>query len=50
LKVELVQSEMADRAMVYPGAKRSDRAIEVTCSDMVNAYAVFRVLLALARG
>ena len=50
LKVELVQSEMADRAMVYPGAKRTGRAIEVTCSDMVNAYAVFRVLLSLAKG
>lgn len=50
IKVGFVQSEMADRAMVYPGAKRTDRAIEVTCSDMVNAYAVFRVLLSLAKG
>jgi len=50
MKVEFVQSEMADRAMIFPGAKRTERAIEVTCSDMVNTYAVFRVLLGLARG
>ena len=50
VKVDFVQSEMADRAMLYPGAKRNERSIEVTVADMVSAYAAFRALLALARG
>jgi D-aminopeptidase len=41
---------MADRAMLFPGAKRSERSIEVTAEDMVAAYAAFRALLAMARG
>lgn len=50
IRVDFVQSEMADRAMLYPGAKREERSIEVVAADMVEAYAVFRALLALARG
>lgn len=50
LRVDFVQAEMADRAMIYPGAKREERSIEVAAADMVEAYAAFRVLLALARG
>jgi D-amino peptidase len=50
VKVDFVQSEMADRAMLYPEAKRNERSIEVTVEDMVGAYAAFRALLALAKG
>ncbi|HSG20612.1 MAG TPA: M55 family metallopeptidase, partial [Burkholderiaceae bacterium] len=48
--VELVQSEMADKAMTMPGARRlQDRKVSYTAQDMVTIYAAFRTLLALAR-
>lgn len=50
MKVDFVQSEMADRAMIFPGAKRTERTIEFTADDMVTIYMAFRSLLALARG
>jgi len=50
IAVEFVQSEMADKAAFMPGARRVDRRVEYTASDMVTAYAAFRTLLALARG
>jgi D-amino peptidase len=50
MRVDFVQSEMADRAMLFPGAKRSERSIEVAADDMLAIYAAFRSLLALARG
>ena len=50
LSVDFVQSEMADRAMILPGARRIDRRVEYTARDMVEAYAAFRTLLSLARG
>jgi D-amino peptidase len=50
VRVDFVQSEMADKAMIFPGATRSDRTIVVECGDMVSAYYAFRSLLALARG
>ncbi len=50
VKVDFVQSEMADRAMIFPGARRSERSVEVTVDDMISAYAAFRALLAMARG
>jgi D-amino peptidase len=50
MKVDFVQSEMADRAMIFPGAKRSERTIEIVADDMLTIYAAFRSLLALARG
>jgi D-amino peptidase len=50
MKVDFVQSEMADRAMIFPGAKRSERSIEFVADDMVSIYLAFRSLLSLARG
>jgi D-aminopeptidase len=47
--VEFVQSEMTDKAMIMPGARRlQDRKIEYAAADMVEAYYAFRTLLALA--
>lgn len=51
MAVEFTQSEMADRAMLFPGAQRTnDRRVEVTLGDMVSIYAAFRTMLSLARG
>jgi D-amino peptidase len=50
LTVELVQSEMADKAMWLPGARRGDdRCVEYTGSNMLEIYSAFRTFLALAR-
>lgn len=47
---DFVQSEMADKAMIMPGAKRlEDRKVEYVANDMVTIYFAFRTLLALAR-
>ena len=51
LMVEFNQSEMADRAMILPGARRvQDRRVEYQAPEMVTIYNVFRTLLSLARG
>ena len=48
--VEFHQSEMADKAMLLPGARRGpDCRIEYTAADMLQAYSAFRVLISLAR-
>ncbi len=48
--VEFVQSEMADRAMIMPGACRlEDRKVQYSAGDMLTAHFAFRTLLALAR-
>jgi len=48
--LELVQSEMADKAMIMPGARRlEDRKVQYVADDMVTIYYAFRTLLALAR-
>lgn len=50
LEVEFNQSEMADRAMILPGAHRGQgRRVEYQAPDMLTIYHVFRTLLALAR-
>lgn len=49
MAVDFVQSEMADKAAILPGAERSGRRVEFTASDMVTIYKAFRSLLALAR-
>jgi D-amino peptidase len=50
MAVEFVQSDMADRAMLLPGARRGEgRCVEYTSSDMPAIYAAFRTMLALAR-
>jgi D-amino peptidase len=49
LVLELGQSEMADRAMLMPGAARlEDRKVQYVAPDMHAAYLAFRSLLALA--
>jgi D-amino peptidase len=49
LVLELGQSEMADRAMLMPGAARlEDRKVQYVAPDMRAAYLAFRSLLALA--
>jgi D-amino peptidase len=48
--LEFVQSEMADKAMIMPGAVRmQDRKVQYIGDDMVTIYFAFRTLLALAR-
>jgi D-amino peptidase len=49
--VELVSSEMADRAGLLPGTRRLEgRQIEFVADDGLAAYRAFRALVALARG
>jgi D-amino peptidase len=50
LVVDFVQSEMADKAMLLPGASREGRRVEYSAADMLYIYAAFRTMLALARG
>ena len=48
--IEFVQSEMADHAMILPGARRGEgKRIELTAEDMPTAYRLFRVAVSLAR-
>lgn len=48
--LEFVQSEMADKAMIMPGAARlEDRKVQYSADNMVTIYFAFRTLLALAR-
>jgi D-amino peptidase len=48
--LEFVQSEMADGAMIMPGAARlEDRKVKYAADDMLTIYFAFRTLLALAR-
>jgi D-amino peptidase len=50
LQVELVTSDMADRAAIFPGAQRREgKRVELLAQDIVIAYRSFRALVALAR-
>ena len=50
LVVELVHSQMADKAALMPGARRlEDRKVGFTAQDMVTLYRAFRTLIALAQ-
>lgn len=49
MAVDFVQSEMADKAALLPGAVRIDRRIEYIADDMVTIYRAFRALIAIAR-
>jgi D-amino peptidase len=50
LSLELVHSDMADKAAILPGARRLEgRRIEATVEDALAAYRTFRALVALAR-
>jgi D-amino peptidase len=50
LALDFVQSEMADKAAVLPGAQRKGRRLEYSASDMPALYEAFRAALGLARG
>ena len=51
LAIEFVQPEMADRAGLLPGARRSSAGqVEYTADDMPTAYRAFQAMVALARG
>ena len=50
MAIDFVQSEMADKAALLPGARRFERRVEYSAADMVTIYAAFRTALALARG
>ena len=48
--LELVTSDMADRAALLPGAKRLEgKRVEITVKDAATAYRAFRSAVALAR-
>ena len=48
--VELVTSDMADRAAILPGASRLEgKRIEITVQDVATAYRAFRSVAGLAR-
>lgn len=50
LDLEFVQSEMADKASLMPGAKRAqDRHVEFTSDNIVTIYQAFRTMVTLAR-
>jgi D-amino peptidase len=50
LSLDLVHSEMADRAAFLPGATRQGRRITYTAQDMPTIYSAFISILGLARG
>jgi D-amino peptidase len=48
--VELVHSQMADRAAIFPGTRRLEgKQVEFTAEDAPSAYRGFRAVVALAR-
>jgi D-amino peptidase len=50
LAVEFVQSEMADKAAILPGASRKeDRKVEYSADDMLTIYRAFRSMVMMAR-
>jgi D-amino peptidase len=49
--LELTHSDMADRALVFPGTQRIEgRRIELTADDAPAAYRAMRAIVGLARG
>jgi D-amino peptidase len=49
--VELVSSDMADRAAILPWVRRPEgKSVEFSAGDAPSAYRTFRAVLALARG
>lgn len=50
IRIELVTSEMADRAAIFPGASRLEgKQVEFVAPDIVDAYRAFRAVVALAK-
>jgi D-amino peptidase len=50
MAIDFVQSDMADKASLLPGARRTGRRIEYSAADMLTIYAAFRTALALTTG
>ncbi len=48
ITVQLATSDMADRAMLLPGARREDLCVSFTSENMIDAYAAFRALVLLS--
>lgn len=48
--VEMVRSEMADRASLLPGIKREGRRVAYSAGNMPSIYTAFRAIASLARG
>jgi D-amino peptidase len=49
--IELVTSDMADRAAIVPGARRlEDKRVELAADDVPSAYRAFRTAVSLAVG
>jgi D-aminopeptidase len=47
--IELVTSDMADRAAIVPGVRRLEgKRIELTADDVPSAYRAFRAAVSLA--
>ena len=50
MAADLVTSEMADKAMLIPGARRSEgKRVEITADDMPTAFRTMRAAFSLAR-
>ena len=50
MTIEFVQSDMADKAALMPGAKRTnDRHVDYTSDNIVTIYQAFRTMLSAAR-
>jgi D-amino peptidase len=49
LEVEFQSSDMADRAVRFPGTTREGLLIAVVSADMLEAYSAFRAMVALSR-
>jgi D-aminopeptidase len=49
--IELVTSDMADRAAIVPGARRLEgKRVELAADDVPSAYRAFRTAVSLAVG
>jgi D-amino peptidase len=48
IAVELIASDMADRAMHLPGVRRDGRTLSFTAGDMPGAYSAFRALVQMS--
>lgn len=48
ITVELVSSDMADRAMLIPGVEREGLRLSFSASDMPSAYSFFRALVLMS--
>ncbi len=49
LSVEFFTSDMADRAITFPGVEREGTCITISTPDMLVAYSAFRALVSLAK-